>query len=407
MNGGDGGHGGDGGNGITQRNGATETNGEDIWFSPLFLRFSAALCSTVHSVPSVPSVPSVTINSKFIIPNSIVPSAARQIDALISDLSSPDTVAREAAIARLAVIGTRAVARLVRLVRSRAAAPARAAALRALEAVDDPRAVEAALNAVDDPDPNVAITAIAVTRRYVRGPGGAGVVDRLARLAVDRRSAETIRLSALRALGDLDRRTLAPLLSALANDPSAAMRAEAAARRSRRRSQTNPGEVLDQAANLGLPDDPDTLHRAIGAVGNEVALTVLLKIVERVRERETGMKGTERLKWSDVRAAAHAALANRGSRLGVYDLRESLEASAQDVPLEFLNALGLVGDASCLEAIAGAYSRSRDASFLERLADLFGKIVASDGLTRRHAVMKRIQKRWPAAFEVLSRHQRG
>src|SRR5204862_1902457 len=100
MNGGDGGHGGDGGNGITQRDGATETNGEDIWFSPLFLRFSAALCSTVHSVPSVPSVPSVTINSKFIIPNSIVPSAARQIDALISDLSSPDTVAREAAIAR-------------------------------------------------------------------------------------------------------------------------------------------------------------------------------------------------------------------------------------------------------------------------------------------------------------------
>jgi HEAT repeat protein len=226
-------------------------------------------------------------------------------------------------------------------------------------------------------------------------------VDRLARLAVDRRRAEAIRLSAVRALGDLDRRTLAPLLSALADDPSAAVRAEAVARRGRRRSQANPGEVLDQAADLGLPDDPDALHRAIGAAGNEVALTVLLKIVERVREHETGMKGTERLKWSEVRAAAHAALANRGSRLGVYDLRESLETSDQGVPVEFLSALGVVGDASCLEAIAAAYPRSRDGSFRKRLADVFQTIVRRDRLTRRHAVLKKIQKRYPGTLERL------
>ena len=128
---------------------------------------------------------------------------------------------------------------------------------------------------------------------------------------------------------------------------------------------------------------------------------MLLRIVERVREQETRVKGADWPKWSAVRAATHLALANRGSRLGVYDLRESLEGSHDKVPVEFLTALDLVGDASCLEAIASAHARSRDGSFRERLVDAFRTIVTREKLTRRHAVMKKIQKRWPGTLERL------
>ena len=104
-----------------------------------------------------------------------------------------------------------------------------------------------------------------------------------------------------------------------------------------------------------------------------------------------------------ARAAAHVALASRGSRLALYDLRESLESADAPLPVEFLAALSLVGDASCLEAIAAAYARpaasgrGRDDWWRQHLADAFRAIVAREAITRRHAVMKKIEKRWPDA----------
>jgi HEAT repeat protein len=270
-----------------------------------------------------------------------------------------------------------------------------------LESLDDPRALDAALGAIDDPDATVALAGIAVARRYVRGRSGTAAVDRLTCVAVDQQRAESVRVSALRALGDLDRRTVAPLLKALAADPNAAVRAEAAARAGRRRVQSQPGDILQRAAEEAGPADPDTLHSAIVRGGGEAELIALLKIVERARERERRAKGAERAKWSAVRAAAHVALANRGSRLGVYDLRESLETLRDKVPVEFLTALMLVGDSSCLDAIAGAHARSRDVWFRERLADVFRTVAQREKLTRRHGIMKKIQKRWPGALEHL------
>jgi len=145
------------------------------------------------------------------------------------------------------------------------------------------------------------------------------------------------------------------------------------------------------------------LRRAVVTAGDEAPLTVLLRIIERVREHETGLSGAAQAKWSAVRAAAHVALANRGSRLGLYDLRESLEAGNDRLPVEFLAALSLAGDGSCVEAIANAHARSHDAWFRERLADVFRTVVKRERLTRRHAVMKKIQKRWPETFAKLVR----
>ena len=68
-------------------------------------------------------------------------SSSRQIDTLMADLMSERQVVREGAIARLTVIGGRAVERLTAFLDTREAAPRnRVAALRTLEAIADQRA---------------------------------------------------------------------------------------------------------------------------------------------------------------------------------------------------------------------------------------------------------------------------
>ena len=65
-----------------------------------------------------------------------------------------------------------------------------------------------------------------------------------------------------------------------------------------------------------------------------------------------------------MRGRVHVALAARGSRIALYDLRESLEAAAPatsfsgPLPVDFLAALSTAGDASCLEAVTAAYART-------------------------------------------------
>ena len=57
--------------------------------------------------------------------------------------------------------------------------------------------------------------------------------------------------------------------------------------------------------------------------------------------------------------------------------------------------LTLVGDASCVESIAGAHAKAKDAWWRHHLADAFYTIVTRERLTSRHAVMKKIAKRSP------------
>jgi hypothetical protein len=293
------------------------------------------------------------------------------------------------------------VERLITLIQSGPVA-ARTAALRTLEGIDDPRVLGAAIAAMDDPDSAVAIAAIGLARRYLRGPNGAEAVDRLTATSLDRARPEATRLAALRALGDLDRRTIAPLLKSLVGDPVAAVHAQATAQVSRGRPQgTDSGAILRRAAEQGLSDHPERLRRAVVRGGDHMSLSILLRIVERTRDRDSGAAASARAPWSSVRAAAHLALASRASRLALYDLRESLETASDSLPIEFLTALTMVGDASCLQAMAGAHARSRDAWFRERLADVFRAVVKRERLTRRHAVMKKIQQRWPGTFDLL------
>jgi len=343
----------------------------------------------------------------------IRPSSGKQIDTLVAGLSAPDAVTREAAVARLTIIGARTVERLIGVVESSAAPVARIAALRALEAIADPRALEISLDALDDRDPGVVATAAATTRTFLRGPRGAAAVDRLIGVAMDAARSTPVRAAAIHALGALEASTREPLWKVLRDDPDPDVRAlvQPSPSNTHTPAIADPVAELTQAAARGLPDDPAAVREALARAGAALALPLLHRIVERVREREAAETSAgRRAEWTRARAAAHVALANRGSRLAVYDLRESLEAvrvGATPLPVEFLAALSRVGDASCLEAIAAAYSRSRKPArgrhdwWREHLADAFRAIVQRERITRRHAVIKRIEKKWKDACGEL------
>ena len=301
---------------------------------------------------------------------------------------------RETALARLTVIGARAVVHLIALAAD-AAAPAasRVAALRALEGIGDVRAIDAAKPLLNASDKSIGVAAAGVLQRFLKGKRGAEVADALTVKALDVQAPDAIRLAALVALDDLGRQALAPLWQALARDSSASVRAHVADARGGR-----SGEITSDATGT-LVEDPDALQRELSVNRASRPPSELHSLLERIRAREESEAGTARAAWTRARGAAHVALARHGSRLGVYDLRESLEKSGAPLPVEFMAALSLIGDATCLESIAAAYAHApakRDDWWRDHLVDAFRAIVKRDKLTARHAVMKKIQKRWPA-----------
>jgi len=324
------------------------------------------------------------------------PSAAGTVSALIADLSSERPVVRETALARLTVIGARAVVHLTTLALDRdAPVTSRIAALRALEAIGDPRAIDAAKPALGAGDKGIGVAAAGILQRFLKGKRGAEVADALTAKALDQIAPDAVRLAALVALDDLGASALDPLWKALARDPSASVRAHVADAKGGRSAEV----ASDETASL--IDDPERLRRELSLHQTSSSLPELHALLERVRAREESEKGLQREAWTRARGAAHVALARRGSRLGLYDLREALEKSMAPLPIEFMTALSLVGDATCLEAIAAAYAHvagGDDGWWSDHLADTFRAIVKREKLTARHAVMKKIQKRWPAVL---------
>ncbi|MGH9141749.1 MAG: HEAT repeat domain-containing protein, partial [Vicinamibacterales bacterium] len=238
----------------------------------------------------------------------IRPSSSKHIDALIADLAAASAVTRETAVARLTLLGSRAVERLIAAAVGADDAQARAGAWRALEAIGDSRALEPALAALGshDLDPVVGSAAIGVARVHVRGAHGAAAVDRLAAVLVDRTRPELIRLAALRALRDLESATIAPMLASLASDPNDTIRTEAGLD-DQDASHVVEGAtaVLTRAARGDLPDDPATVRHALKLTGETAALPTLVEVVERVRVREGSEPIGARDQWRLARAAAH------------------------------------------------------------------------------------------------------
>lgn len=330
---------------------------------------------------------------------SIVPSA--DTARLIAELSSTDALRRETAIARLSVIGSRAVTRLLSLAADEAAAlPARLGALTALETIGDARTSAIARALSGAADVRLAVAAIGVLGVLAQSHDAQAdkAFDRLTSLALDASVDSDRRVAACRALEGLPKNIVAPILEALATESAPAVQAHAT------RAQAGAHQPIESLTEKGLPSDPAVLAAIIREEGADARVTLLRDLVDRVRDRERTTKSPAvREQWKSARGLLHQQLAARNSRLAVYDLRETLAASSDTLPVGFLAAAAAVGDAACLEPLAVSWlAATNDQWWRAHLAEAFAAIVKREKITRKHATIKRILERFPAAAQLAA-----
>ncbi len=336
----------------------------------------------------------------------IHPSSSAEIRRLIDALGADDEVARESAVARLAMIGPRATDHLLR--HYPAAAPRlRAGMLRAFEGLADARALPVARTALADASPENVIAAIGVLRAFLNAPHPAlarDALDAVVATALDTRRPAAPRIAAFEALRVLPADVSEAVRRNLAEDGDPEVKARATLQGGTGEGTPQDKTVWDQAVAGALPASPAALKQALAARRAAARLADLQRLVDHLRAREQREPVAEvREEWRAVRGAVHQALAARGSRLALYDLRDSL-LDPDRLPVAFLAALEEIGDATCLDTLAAAYeasSRSGDAWWREHVAAAFRAIVSREGLTRRHTAVKRTMARWPDAAAVL------
>ena len=338
---------------------------------------------------------------------SIRPSAASETRALVEALAAADLVKRESAIARLAVIGGRAVDRLAAVYADPATGrDTRVAILRVLESVGDARGIPIARRGLQEGG-DVAVAAAASLRTLLDSTSAdvsASALDALVSTALDRGGERRVRQAAFEALQDMPKDVQERVAAALVDDPDAAVKTRAA---------SSPGEgsgdaTWQDALEGHLPDDPAAFRDAAQTRAPSAALSTLQKLVDATRKRETDAGDASRAqKWRDVRGALHQSLALRGSKVAVYDLRETLTAADAPLPATYVAALQVIGDESCLEPIAAAFSRAAtDERWRHQLAAAFQAIVTREKIARNSSAVKRIAARWPDAAAALSKPSR-
>jgi hypothetical protein len=287
------------------------------------------------------------------------------IDRLIADLQSSDSIRRDAAVARLRILGDRALPRLIDLVAAHESANVRALALDALEGLDDVRAIDVAFEALRDGDIDVVIAALGVLRRWVAEETGTRLLDAITAMTVDRSRDARVRVAALAALSELPEHLLRPI-----------------------RDQAPPPE----SAGPSL-EDPVQVREWIHAYGASATLSTLHELVTRTREREHAESSSRlRSEWLQARGRAHQALARRDSRVALYDLRETFEAATTALPQSFLSTAAAIGDTSCLEPLARAWAAAgKDLNWKHQLSTTAATIMRREKLTGRSAAIKKLR----------------
>lgn len=336
----------------------------------------------------------------------IKPSSQAEITSLVRALGAADEVARESAVARLAVIGGRAVDRLAS---AYAAADTtrevRVSILRVFERMGDGRAIPIAREALREGG-DVAVAAAGALRPLLDATSAemaAQALDALMSVATDRRVERRVRLAAVEALQDLPA-DVRDRVAALADDLNQA----AAAGTPQLSPDAAEEEAIWQDALGGhLPDDPNTLRKA-AARAAAAPLGLVQKLIDATRQRQENTREQERgREWRALRGALHQALALRGSTVAIYDLRETLDGTTEPLPPTYLAALQIIGDESCLESIAAAYSRAgSDERWQHQLAAALQAIVSREKISRTSGALRRISARWPEAAKTLSKTSR-
>lgn len=296
----------------------------------------------------------------------IRPSSARDVESLIQQLASPAALQRDAAIARLRVMAARARSRVLQVLGDPAnGSDVLVAALRVLEGFDDPAVTRAAMTLCVSENVAVAVAAIQVLRPKLTSD--TGVLERVASIVVDPARDEGVRLAALEAVRDLPESVTEPLVASVATQLA----------------DTPPLDTPSSAA------DWLTHHQA-------ASLSTLHDLVRQARDRGRGASEHDQREWLAVRAAAHAALASRGSRVALYDAREMVATSTTRLPEGFVTTIRLIGDLSTLEPLARAWSlATHEPAWRDELRRVAVEIVAREHVTSRNPVAKRIRAKWP------------
>ena len=309
---------------------------------------------------------------------------AHDVRALLQALGQ-DGDRREAAIARLTIMGSRVVPRLVAAFESPGDRDRQIAVLRVLEAIADERGLPVARAAVASGG-DVALAAVAVLRELLTKPTrGADVqaLDLLLDMARDSRSDRRLRAAAREALENApeDVRTAVRTLG----------------------TPEDPVEALWQDALAGhLPDDARQLREAVSARAADTPLADLRRLIEAIAERERAQTHQPASHdWTAARGAVHQALALRGSRVALYDLRETFERASEPLPSPFLAAVAIVGDDSCVEPLAAAFAQADQERWRLQLADALRAIVKRERLTKRHSSLRRALGKAPALEALL------
>ncbi len=112
--------------------------------------------------------------------------------------------------------------------------------------------------------------------------------------------------------------------------------------------------------------------------------------MQRIEERRAANEasGSEHA----VPRIAHSLL--RGSRIALYDVRETFSTAKAPLPNGFIETIADLGDASCLEPLARAWSATRDAGWRTQLSEAARRIVTRAKLGGRNAVVKGIRANW-------------
>jgi hypothetical protein len=272
-------------------------------------------------------------------------------------------------VARLRILGSRALPRLIDLIRSNAPATVRALALDSIEGLNDVRAIDVAFAALKDGDTDVVIAALGALRAWVPEETGTRLLDAITAITVDRARDARVRVAALAALSDLPEHLVRPI-----------------------RNQAPPPE----SAGPSL-DDPTAVREWIQAYGSSATLSTLHELVTKTRERERAESSSRlRSEWLQARGQAHHALARRKSLVALYDIRETFEAATGALPQSFVSSASAIGDASCLEPLARAWSAAgKDLDWRHQLTTAATTITRRSKLSGRSGIVKKLRANFP------------
>jgi hypothetical protein len=298
----------------------------------------------------------------------IVPSRFREVQELIEQLSSASASSRESAVARLILLGERAIQPLLASL-PQAPARGRLAALAVLDSQPPPGWMAQVPSLLRDRSPEVAARAAGLLGKALR-LGAVEALDPLLEVLFDEGVHEATRLAALEGVRALPDAELQPILERLrrGSNPVLARRASAP------EAPARPGPLPAGVEAIPL------LHDAIRTLAQRAAQGQSAALAEE-------------------RARLHLELAARGSRIALYDLREMLDARPPRAGGALLAAATQVGDASFVPTLARLACDAPP--LLPACAEALAAIVRRERLRKTSRAVRAVRPEHRRAFEAL------